>query len=183
MTLNANGIQDAGEPGIEASPSSSSTAPASPRAPHHQCRRALCLHQPHPGDYYLTFTPPAGFVFSPQNAGGDDTVDSDANTTTGTTATTTLTSGENDISWDAGLYPRASLGDFVWNDTNANGIQDAGEPGIKNVTVTCTPPALPLATTTTNANGLYTFTGLTPGSYSVQFVNPGGYASAPRTWE
>ena len=28
--------------------------------------------------------------------------------------------------------------DLVWNDLNANGIQDAGEPGISGVTVTIT---------------------------------------------
>ncbi len=31
--------------------------------------------------------------------------------------------------------PRYRLGDFVWRDTDADGIQDAGEPGIQNVQV------------------------------------------------
>jgi hypothetical protein len=31
--------------------------------------------------------------------------------------------------------PTGAIGDFVWQDTNHNGIQDAGEPGINGVTV------------------------------------------------
>ena len=33
--------------------------------------------------------------------------------------------------------PLASLGDFVWNDLNADGIQDAGEPGIEELQLRC----------------------------------------------
>ena len=57
-----------------------------------------------PGDYYLDFILPTNFAFSPQDSGGDDSVDSDANTSTGLTAVTTLSAGENDTSWDAGVY-------------------------------------------------------------------------------
>jgi hypothetical protein len=77
----------------------------------------------------------------------------------------------------------ASLGDRVWLDTNANGIQDPGEPGTPGVTVnlfsTCPAGATPVATMQTDASGLYLFTGLTPGSYMVQFVRPAGYSSSP----
>jgi hypothetical protein len=46
--------------------------------------------------------------------------------------------GEFDERWDAGLigcHLEASLGNFVWEDWNANGIQDEGEPGIEGVMV------------------------------------------------
>ncbi|WP_167546894.1 DUF7467 domain-containing protein [Stieleria maiorica] len=80
----------------------------------------------------------------------------------------------------------ASLGDFVWEDLNADGIQDAGEPGINGVTVKLLDSGgNVLQTTTTGAgpddpttpgdesNGYYEFTGLTPGvEYTVMFVNP-----------
>jgi hypothetical protein len=36
--------------------------------------------------------------------------------------------------------PPALLGDFVWNDTDKDGIQDAGEPGINGVEVTLKAP-------------------------------------------
>jgi hypothetical protein len=40
------------------------------------------------------------------------------------------------LTFDAGFVQPFGLGDFVWRDTNANGVQDAGEPGIGNVLVT-----------------------------------------------
>ncbi|MDZ4199328.1 MAG: SdrD B-like domain-containing protein, partial [Kiritimatiellia bacterium] len=64
----------------------------------------------------------------------------------------------------------ASIGDFVWNDVNRNGIQDPGETGVSGVTVTLfNAVGDPIATTTTTANGKYLFTGLLPGDYSVGF--------------
>ena len=90
---------------------------------------------------------------------------------------TTLVSGENDLSWDAGLVKLASLGDRVWVDSNANGVQDNGETGLANVTVKlydCNTNAL-IDSTTTDGNGNYNFTGLVPGVYHVEFVAPNGY--------
>jgi hypothetical protein len=72
------------------------------------------------------------------------------------------------------------LGDRVWNDLNANGQQDPGEPGIPGVTVTLQTPA-GLLTTQTDANGIYTFTHLqinTP--YTVTFAPAGGYNGTPQ---
>gem|GEM_PF-6631150 len=57
-----------------------------------------------PGDYYLKFILPDGYMFTQQDAGSDDDLDSDANATTGATACTTLDPGEGDMSWDAGMY-------------------------------------------------------------------------------
>jgi len=65
------------------------------------------------------------------------------------------------------------IGDFVWFDTNRNGIQDGGEPAISGVTVTMTDVDGLSVTTTTDANGYYTFgpaDGVTPGAtYSITF--------------
>ena len=59
-------------------------------------------------------------------------------TNTGT-ATGTPPSGPPVIDRDPGNYfgesCTGSIGDFVWEDTNRNGIQDNGEPGIPDVTV------------------------------------------------
>ncbi|MGE5458002.1 MAG: choice-of-anchor A family protein, partial [Methanococcaceae archaeon] len=70
----------------------------------------------------------------------------------------------------------ASLGDKVWEDSNKNGLQDSGEPGVGAVAVllyNCTGSFI--GTTTTDASGNYAFTNLTPGDYKVKFVLPSGY--------
>ncbi|HYK79160.1 MAG TPA: SdrD B-like domain-containing protein, partial [Micropepsaceae bacterium] len=106
-----------------------------------------------------TVTPPNGFTDS--NSGNNSSTDTD------------------------NVVRPAALGDFVWNDANGNGIQDSGESGIAGVTVKLigagvdgifnTGDDVTLATTTTDTNGLYHFTNLTPGSYEVQFIKPTGY--------
>ena len=74
----------------------------------------------------------------------------------------------------------ASVGDFVWSDTNGNGIQDAGEPGLGDVFVMLTDCAGNWkGQTTTGANGAYSFTDVTPGSYKIKFVGPANYSVSP----
>ncbi|MEL6273886.1 MAG: SdrD B-like domain-containing protein, partial [Bacteroidota bacterium] len=70
----------------------------------------------------------------------------------------------------------AGIGDFVWEDLNLDGIQDPNEPGFPGVTVNLKNAAgVVIATTTTDENGFYSFMGLDPGTYSVQFVVPDGF--------
>jgi hypothetical protein len=70
--------------------------------------------------------------------------------------------------------PTASLGDFVWEDLNANGIQDPGEPGIPGVEVQLIDDnGVVVDTTTTGANGSYEFNNLVSGmGYMISFINP-----------
>ncbi len=75
----------------------------------------------------------------------------------------------------------SSIGDLVWNDVNGDGIKQAAEPGLSNVTVqlrTPGPDGIPgtaddvlIASTVTNASGNYGFTNLTPGIYIVDVLN------------
>ncbi len=133
-----------------------------------------------PGDYTVQFVAPNGRVLSTANVGGDDLMDSDAGLN-GFTGCYTLAAGENNTSVDAGLVtPRASIGDKVFDDANGNGIQDSGENGVSGVTVrlfTCVngqPGTQVGSDIQTDANGNYSFTGLLPGDYTVQFVAPNG---------
>ncbi|NLX08609.1 MAG: DUF3344 domain-containing protein [Chloroflexi bacterium] len=57
-----------------------------------------------PGDYFVEFVPPSGYVVTARDQGGDDTVDSDADPATGRTIVTNLIAGERDMTWDAGIY-------------------------------------------------------------------------------
>lgn len=74
----------------------------------------------------------------------------------------------------------ASLGDYVWNDTNFDGIQDDDESGVEGVTVTLTGGGADgvigtggddtTAVTTTDGTGFYEFLNLNPGEeYKVTF--------------
>ncbi|WP_285728158.1 SdrD B-like domain-containing protein [Psychromicrobium xiongbiense] len=100
-----------------------------------------------------------------------------------TTTNTDTTPTNNDAQADVVVTPLVSIGDFVWQDTNRNGVQDAGEPGVAGVKVNLLDASgnpvkdasgNPI-TTTTNASGFYSFTNLTPSTtYTVQFVAPAG---------
>jgi Tol biopolymer transport system component/protocatechuate 3,4-dioxygenase beta subunit len=180
--LDADGIQDAGEPPVPGVTVTLYDSANNVVATDTTDASGLYLFDNLvPGDYYVIFTLPAGYNFSPQNQGGDDTLDSDADTTTGRTTTTTLISNEDDLMWDAGIYQYASLGDYAWEDLDADGIQDAGEPPIPNVTVTLYNGAgTQLTADITDASGLYLFDNLVPGDYYVVFTLPAGYNFSPQ---
>ena len=131
-----------------------------------------------PGTYSVQFVKPANYVLTTKDAAGNtlDATDSDADVTTGNTATYTLAAGQSNLTIDAGLYKLAQLGDRVWFDANANGIQDSGETNAVGVTVSLlNAVGTVVATQVTNATGNYLFTNLVPGTYSVQFTAPTGY--------
>jgi len=175
---NEDGIQDGGEPGIENvtvnlylsddTPSGTTTTNVS---------GAYIFTNLTPGDYYVEFILPSGYVFSPKDAGSDDALDSDADLTTGKTIVTTLIAEENDMTWDAGMYSTvASIGNFVWEDTNGNGIQDGGELGIEGVTVQLfRQGGVWMGNRTTDVNGFYLFTDLAPNNYYLDFILKSGY--------
>ncbi len=86
------------------------------------------------------------------------------------------------------VKPTVSVGDFVWEDTNRNGVQDAGEPGIKGVELKVTiggdvpvkgVDGKPVKPVMTDANGMYKFEKLPAlgagKSYTVKVTNPAGY--------
>lgn len=73
------------------------------------------------------------------------------------------------------LQAFAGLGDFVWEDWNANGQQDPNEPGIFEYPVYLKNAAGEIIDSTlTDENGFYAFTGLVPATYSVLFPEPPG---------
>ncbi|MEZ5536233.1 MAG: SdrD B-like domain-containing protein [Thiolinea sp.] len=121
------------------------------------------------GDYIVEVVKPASYDFSPQDAGADDTADSDVDTGTGRTTAITLPFGQHDTQWDAGLYPLGSIGDRVWIDTNSDGAQNLTETGgIAGVNITLKDSAGNVVkTATTDADGKYLFTDLPPGEYTV----------------
>jgi protocatechuate 3,4-dioxygenase beta subunit len=140
-----------------------------------------------PSDYIVQFSNlPIGYVGSPTTF-TNTTLNSDGIQTTGNsgiyaTPVVSLGLGENRMDIDQGIFNsnqnnNAALGNFVWHDVNFNGVQDPGEPGVPGISVTLLGSNnLPLASTTTNADGGYLFAGLEPGNYKVEFSNlPTGF--------
>jgi DNA-directed RNA polymerase II subunit RPB1 len=108
-----------------------------------------------PGTYTLSeITPPAGYVESNgtlQIVVGADSLP------------------DQQTFYDAPVGPSVSVGDFVWVDSNHDGRQDSGEPGIPGVVLTITGPdgqpvtgvnGLPVGPQTIDADGKYSFDGL-----------------------
>ncbi|MGH3712804.1 MAG: DUF7453 family protein [Micromonosporaceae bacterium] len=131
-----------------------------------------------PGDYTLRFRPPRGFTLTAPDRGADD-ADSDADPATGRTGTVTLLPRQDDITVDAGLrrVPRASIGGSVWLDSDADGVQDKGEPTVGDVSVTLLDAdGNVLGTQLTHAQFGYIFPQLPAGDYRIRFTTPQGYA-------
>jgi protocatechuate 3,4-dioxygenase beta subunit len=145
------------------------------------------------GQYKVKFSNlPAGYEFTKQagtSAAGDSNPDTtgvsavftlsvtSANVraveaTDGTTAATMI-----DPTIDAGIWMPLAIGDYVWFDNNADGIQDSDEDPIADVTVELLDKdGKVLATTTTDADGHYVFDGLAAGDYKLRFGGwPVGY--------
>ena len=105
----------------------------------------------------------------------------------GTTVPEDIDWNDNVDDWNVGLYVPVTLGNKVFDDLNGNSVQDEGEPGIEDVPVTLLDgdgnPVMdddgnPVATATDDF-GMYSFTDLPPGDYSVQFELPVSYVFAP----
>jgi uncharacterized repeat protein (TIGR01451 family) len=66
-----------------------------------------------------------------------------------------------------------SIGDTVFNDRNGNGTQEEGEPGIANATLILrNSSGAEVSRTTTNSNGIYSFSALPLGNYTVEALQP-----------
>jgi|GEM_PF-2931480 len=191
---NGNGIQDAGEAGI-AGVTVNLTGDATATAVTDANGGYIFPNLPE-GDYTVTVdesTLPSGMAqtTSPVNPGADM-----GNQTNGYNIT--LAAGEENLTGDFGYNfgdatgntGLAALGNRVWNDADADGVQDAGEAGIGGVTVTIytdtngdgvIDPATDMpftaavdqngntgtGVTTTDPDGTYYFSSLPAGEYAV----------------
>lgn len=158
---NANGVQEAGEPGIGNVTLELWNTATSMRVG-------------------STITNAVGYyLFGSLGAGDYEVrVTDEGHVLTGYNLTTanepydySLAAGEVHLRADFGYYRPAqpgSIGDFVWHDVDGDGKQDAGEPGIGGVTVQLQDgTGTPLSNLTTDVYGYYDFTGLAAGDYIV----------------
>ena len=74
------------------------------------------------------------------------------------------------------------LGNFVWDDLDGDGIQDASEPGVPEVQAQLwnSTKSMFFASTTTNASGIYSLTAPGPGSYRIRVLLPAGASFSPK---
>jgi hypothetical protein len=141
-----------------------------------------------PGEYSVEFVLPSGYSFSPQDRGSDDTRDSDARPDNGRTECFSVGPGTDDRTRDAGAYRETyTLGDRVWYDTDWDGIQDSGEPGLEGVQMMlisgdCGGTSGPASTS--NASGNYTFGDVAGGTYCISVkslpATPGQWHGSPQ---
>ena len=128
-----------------------------------------------PGTYTITETQPAGYA---------DDVD-----TAGTLGGTLGNDVVRDVpvrGADAGtgydfLERGASVAGLVYEDLDDDGVRDGGEPALEGVTLTLTGAGSPDRTTTTDANGAWSFSGLPAGTYAVTETQPTGYLDGRET--
>ncbi|MHB8120129.1 MAG: SdrD B-like domain-containing protein, partial [Methanothrix sp.] len=135
-----------------------------------------------PGSYdNLTFTLPTGYSFTLQDRGGDNAKDSDVNPATGQTTSITLVSGQQDFTWDAGMYKPASISGTKFHDLDGDGTQDVGEGGLADWKIyndSNNDGSFQEGEiwATTGWNGAYSLSGLAPGTYRVREVSQAGWA-------
>ncbi len=142
-----------------------------------------------PGDYTVRFTNPntANYVFI---TGGDSDVTTPGNVATSSTGTLTVPYDGSLTNIDAGFRGQTTVSGRIFEDNNADNLQDAGDTDLPGATVTLTVTAnLPnlVATyqaTLTSAPPNYQFTGLPGGNtgtitYTIAFAPPaGGYVAS-----
>ncbi len=137
-----------------------------------------------PGDYVLVEALQNGWFQS--FPGGADELAAGLNTGAVTLGADghaiNLTSGESETAKDFGNFQKAKLSGYKYNDLDGDGQRDGGEPGLEGWEIKLygdtdgggTLNDL-IGTTTTDANGYYEFTGLTPGDYRTEETLKGGW--------
>ena len=179
---NANGVHDAGEAGVAGATvellDGADAVVATATTGTDGTYRFDGLR---PGTYRVRFTPPTGLVLTGSDHGGDDAADSDADIVTATSPGVTLVSGQHDPTIDAGVLPAASLAGNVYVDRDGSGTRTPADQPIAGVTLTLTGTDVfgnvVTRTTTTDADGAYSFGDLRPGTYTVTETQPTSYAN------
>jgi uncharacterized repeat protein (TIGR01451 family) len=194
VDLNKNGLQDSGEPGLQwVTVELYDCDGVKKDWKMTDADGKYLFENVAEGSYFVKFyliDNNSVFTFTAMNVGGDDAIDSDVykdSDTTGRTDCFAMAAGQSKFNVDAGVIDKpidnntGSIGNFVWIDGNGNGIQDAGETGLTNVTINlldCSGTLL--STTISDPNGFYSFTNLIAGSYIVQFVPKAGFIFSPK---
>ncbi|NET14104.1 MAG: hypothetical protein F6K08_15310, partial [Okeania sp. SIO1H6] len=173
---NDNGIQDAGEEGVEGGTVTLFDAEGNEIDSTTTGPDGMYMFEVEANENYsLDFDAPAGFDgFTSPNQGGDDAADSDVDAD----GHVDISVGDtDDFTFDAGLVKdKVKIGDKLFYDENDNGIQDAGEEGVEGGTVTLfDAEGNEIDSTTTGPDGMYMFEVEANENYSLDFDAPAGF--------
>lgn len=135
-----------------------------------------------PGYYLIQFVLPFSFYFSPQKVSStNELLDSDPNPTTGFTNTIQVIGNEYNTQFDAGIFRKTTVGDYIWFDQNIDGIQNNDEQGLNGITVLLYNSAHALIDQTATQNhpttqksGYYQFNQVPPGKFYIKINLPNG---------
>ena len=141
------------------------------------------------GDYNIEFdlSTAIGFedyAFTDTNT-GDGINDSDADGNGETAIFSFDPRNGDDLTYDAGIFAVADIGNQVWLDNNMDGMFDVGfEPGVENVTVILIDnvTGLPVDTVLTDVNGNYLFEDVRSGDYSIAYDYSTSSATQDYVW-
>ncbi len=167
--LNGNGLQDNGEPGIDGVTVTVNNLDWNTKEITTTKNGGAYQLSTFLGEIEVTFSNiPDGF--EPTITGQNPSAANDSN---GLTFKYDFYDYADNFTFDLGLVKKTyKLGDYVWFDTNRNGIQDTAEKGVAGITVTLYSGDSQIGQpTTTDANGHYYFTDLDEGEYKVVFSN------------
>lgn len=177
---NDNGRQDKGEEGIEGTRMVLTDADGKVIAETFtDAEGKYCFKDLVPGTYCVKEIQPDGFIDGKDSVGnvkgktrGDGSNDEVCNVT--------LTGGEKGANYDFGEIKLAEISGRVHVDTNGNCVYqpNAGDRVLANVTLELVDAdGKVVATTTTDADGNYSFKGIMPGEYAIRETQPDGYFS------
>ena len=177
----ADGIQDSGEPGLSGRSVSLRNSGGSQigSATTDAFGIATITNVPTGINLHLRYTVPSGNSITVANQGSDDELDSDAGQGSPfRTADFSLTQGsQNYTPMDCGMWAPGTITTFVWNDLNADGIQDPGEPGLSGRGVSLrNSGGSQIGSATTDAFGIATITNVPTGiNLHLRYTAPSGF--------
>jgi len=131
-----------------------------------------------PGRYQLEqIEQPAGLLDGRESVGTVDGARSGSTADSGDRIDNIfLSSGASGIDYNFGELPPSELSGHVYYDANANGARDSEDGPLANAIVRLLDASgREIATTVTDSEGRYRFTGLTSGTYILEEVTPAGY--------
>merc|ERR1712194_11708 len=100
----------------------------------------------------------------------------------GVTDVKMVTSGDINLSFDAGMFIPVTINGTTWHDLNANGLEEEGEQGLSDVTVTLYDRDGDVAGEQDTVDGVWHFDDMPPGLYWAEITPPAGseYMLSPK---